>query len=91
MIWEQVDIAKKQADEEEWKKADTSQRPVEEMKDAMDIDKKEPSTQPVQKKKKPMLDQNLEYCDKKTLFYQYWTSVQAKKRPLEFAGRNDMD
>lgn len=89
-VWNQVEQARKISEEEKWKKVDASQRPVEEMMESKRS--KEEIGQPERKKlKKAMIDQNLETCDKQTLFYQYWSATQNKKRPIEFHGRHDMD
>ncbi len=80
-IWTQYEMAKKEADVEEWKKADSTQRPVEEM----DIDRTEKRSSYSDAKRKMEFENELENFDHTSLFYQYWS--QNKKIASEFDAR----
>src|SRR5690554_5954944 len=74
--WSQMKVAQRKVDEDEWKKADATQRLVEEMK-------VEPHAKKL--KKDMVFEQELEKYDHSSLFYLYWSKHKAD--PPEFDGR----
>jgi len=128
-IWDQVDQALKDVDEQQWKQKDESQKPAMEFNSMQRTSSGSSSslsiaslmselnsshmiqggTQPSQqqhqqipatvaqftpdrhdrasKRKRANLDEVLDTCDQKSLFFQYWNTVQTRLRPLEFEGR----
>jgi hypothetical protein len=80
-IWSQYEMAKKEMEVEDWKKADSTQKPVQEM----DIEQKKPNTAYSDFKRKLEFENELDTYDHDTLFYQYWS--RNKKVAMEFDGR----
>lgn len=101
-VWNQLEKANKIKEEEEWLKVDASQRPVQEMNNNNNNDNNQENNNSSSKKRKHQqtaqqhsfklkLEYTLDTAEKSSLFYRYWTDVQARNQPKEFDGRLETD
>lgn len=94
-VWSQRRLAEKQVEEQKWKQADQSQKPVQEFLKEQNNQQNQNQNQHQQptyrprKRRKANIEISLESADKSSLFYQYWSQLLTKKIPPEFDARKE--
>jgi len=90
-VWNQRKIAEKQVEEQKWKQADQSQKPVQEFlkEQSNNNSNSNNNNNRPRKRRKANIEISLENADKSSLFYQYWSQLLTKKIPPEFDARKD--
>lgn len=82
-FWQTMEDARKEIEETQWKKTDTSQAPVEEMK-MTKMEVKEESMEVARggNSNGILSIGGNKYVDQSTLFYQFWNQAKWKQTPL---------